>query len=50
MNQEQKNQEKLKATIEYLQYNGPLFIRSSSKIDTNHSQGMVSSITSSVIS
>jgi hypothetical protein len=45
----QKNQEKLKATIEYLQYNGPLFIRSISKIDNEHSQGMISPTTSSVI-
>ena len=48
MDQEQKNQEKLKATIEYLKYNGPLFIRSISKIDPDHSQGMTSLRPSSV--
>ncbi len=37
MNHENKSQEKLKAIIEYLQYNGPVFIRSTSTIETDRS-------------
>ncbi|MFX0084112.1 MAG: hypothetical protein ACFFAU_00425 [Candidatus Hodarchaeota archaeon] len=50
MNQEQKSHEKLKAIIEYLQYNGPVFLRSSYKIKTARSLDTLSPIKTSVIS
>jgi hypothetical protein len=44
------NEEKLKSTIEYLKYEGPLFIRYLPKIEPNHSKGLVSSISPSTAS
>lgn len=50
MSRTEVNEEKLKSAIEYLQYNGPLFIRRSlPKIEPNHSEGLLSSLSPSTI-
>ena len=49
MNQQSKNQEKLNIIIDYLKYQGPLFLRMITDIEFDNSEGVRSSATSSII-